>query len=165
MTYDERTREYTRIQQDSGQKIFVYCLFFVSGNHCLASDLYCHVMEQIWEGLESHDGNAEGLMPWVYRIVKNTAITLWRHKEAERRCLRQIPLEEPDEAETERINTLYRLIEKLDKLDRTIVYLYLDQVPQGEIARAVGLSETNVSSRISRIKKKLKKMNDDEKDY
>lgn len=51
---------------------------------------------------------------------------------------------------------LYQLIDKLDTDDRTLAYLYIDDLPQVRIAEIMNLSETNVSTRINRIKDKLK---------
>ena len=50
-----------------------------------------------------------------------------------------------------------RLIENLDELNRALMLLYLDDKPYAEIAAILGISETNVATKISRIKQRLKR--------
>ena len=48
-------------------------------------------------------------------------------------------------------------LDNLNLLDKGIVMLYLENKSYEEIAQIVGISETNVGTKISRIKEKLKK--------
>ena len=59
------------------------------------------------------------------------------------------------------LEQLYSLIEMLPPLEKMIVDLYLQKRSYTEIAEITGLTATNVATKISRIKKKLKKMNDE----
>jgi DNA-directed RNA polymerase specialized sigma24 family protein len=54
---------------------------------------------------------------------------------------------------------MYRFIYQLNYLDKAIILLYLDDHPYSAIADIVGISKTNVATKISRIKKKLKENN------
>ena len=56
----------------------------------------------------------------------------------------------------ENISEMYRFIYQLDDLDKAIILLYLDDQPYGVIADVIGISETNVATKISRIKLNLK---------
>ncbi len=47
---------------------------------------------------------------------------------------------------------MHRLIAELKEIDRSIMILYLDEKSYKEIAEIIGLTETNVATRISRIK-------------
>ena len=58
------------------------------------------------------------------------------------------------------VNELYTLINQLNKLERAIIFLYLEDRPYKEIADIIGITPTNVSTKINRIKEKLKKMSD-----
>ncbi|HCX77119.1 MAG TPA: sigma-70 family RNA polymerase sigma factor, partial [Algoriphagus sp.] len=51
---------------------------------------------------------------------------------------------------------LYAEIRKLNLLDRGIVFLYLEGKNHEEISEIVGISISNVGTRMSRIKQKLK---------
>jgi RNA polymerase sigma factor (sigma-70 family) len=56
----------------------------------------------------------------------------------------------------EEIRLLYELIEGLDPLNKALVLLYLDGNNHQEIAEVLGISETNVATKISRLKSKMK---------
>jgi RNA polymerase sigma-70 factor (ECF subfamily) len=58
--------------------------------------------------------------------------------------------EDPD------LRLLYTLIQELNEIDKAIILLYLDQSSQKDISEVLGLSTTNISTRISRIKKRLR---------
>ena len=55
-----------------------------------------------------------------------------------------------------RINQLYSQISKLKDLDKTIIFLYLEQCSNDEIAEITGISTKNVSVRLVRIREKLR---------
>ena len=59
---------------------------------------------------------------------------------------------EPDE----RLTALYAFIGELDELNRALILLYLEDRSYGEIAEIIGISETNVATKISRIKQTLR---------
>jgi RNA polymerase sigma-70 factor (ECF subfamily) len=51
---------------------------------------------------------------------------------------------------------LYRCIDALDPLNRALLILYLDERSQREIAEILGISETNVATKIGRLKERLR---------
>ncbi len=55
------------------------------------------------------------------------------------------------------IRRLYQLISQLSELDRALVILYLDGYGHEDIAEIVGISATNVATKISRIKQRLQR--------
>ena len=57
----------------------------------------------------------------------------------------------------EEIPVLYQFIEGLDPLNKALVLLYLDGNSYLEIADVLGISETNVATKISRLKQTMKK--------
>lgn len=50
---------------------------------------------------------------------------------------------------------LQQLLKSLDALSRALILLYLEGYEQNEIAELTGLTATNVSTRLQRIKQKL----------
>lgn len=58
----------------------------------------------------------------------------------------------------EMLRQLYRMINQLGQLDKSIILLYLEEKSYEEMAEITGLTVTNVATKLSRIKDKLKKM-------
>jgi RNA polymerase sigma-70 factor (ECF subfamily) len=56
----------------------------------------------------------------------------------------------------EDVERLYRFIEALDPLNKALMLLYLDENSYREIADVLGITETNVATRIGRLKDKLR---------
>jgi DNA-directed RNA polymerase specialized sigma24 family protein len=57
----------------------------------------------------------------------------------------------PEEAEA-----MHGFIEKSDELNKALVLLYLDGNSYAEIAGVLGISETNVATKINRLKNSMK---------
>jgi RNA polymerase sigma factor (sigma-70 family) len=124
-------------------------------------DLKQEILIQLWRAYPGFNHGSK-LSTWIYRIALNTAISNFRRS---KRHVRSRGLTESDyyipEIEKniefdENIRRLYQLIYRLDDLERAIILLYLEDQPYSEIAKIVGISETNVATKISRIKLKLK---------
>ena len=58
--------------------------------------------------------------------------------------------------ENDRLEMLYALISRLEALNRAVILLYLEDRTYAEIADILGISETNVATKINRIKQKLR---------
>ncbi len=63
-----------------------------------------------------------------------------------------------DSTRTADLKNMYRLISKLNPLDKAIIMLWLDEKPYDEIASITGLSKANIASRLYRIKNHLIEM-------
>lgn len=122
-------------------------------------DLFQEIVIQIWEAFRRFRNDSK-VSTWVYRIAMNTAITDLRKR---KRYVRWIPLDrsvlnysEMQSQQDDKLDFLYQCIKDLNELDKGIIFLYLENKSYSEIADAIGLSETNVGTRISRIKQKIK---------
>ena len=95
---------------------------------------------------------------WLYRIALNTAITYRkkkRHVFFENENQTFIADKSGDYDMDEDIALLYRAISKLNRVEKAIILLYLDEYSYREIAEITGYSSSNISVKIHRIKKKL----------
>ena len=61
-----------------------------------------------------------------------------------------------DHEAEQHIRLLQRFIARQPPLDRALLLLYLDDRPQREIAEVLGISETNVSTKIGRLKQRIR---------
>jgi RNA polymerase sigma factor (sigma-70 family) len=127
-------------------------------------DLMQEMIYQLWRSGHRFDVNYK-FSTWMYRIALNVAISFYR-KESRSGVrialggeLGLMELEDrPDGNEDleERIDLLQQFISELGELDKALMILYLEERPYREIAEVLGISETNVATRLSRIKAKLK---------
>lgn len=67
------------------------------------------------------------------------------------------------DASNEQLEQLWQMIDSLNPDDRKIVTLYLEGYNYEEIAAKVNISKGAVAMRLTRIKKKLKKMYENER--
>ena len=127
-------------------------------------DLYQEMVLQLWKSYPSFKGNSKW-STWMYRIALNTAITHMRrtkkHKVLEPLNQSIFNLTESENSDLEdRLRVLYDQIKTLNQLEKAVILLFLEDKSHEEIGQITGLSVTNVGTRISRIKAKLKqKMN------
>lgn len=105
--------------------------------------------------------NHSKISTWIYRIALNTAITWFRVFSRHSRQIQYTDLiphltNEADRTIDELYDQLYRTIDTLGKIDKAIILLLLDEYSYDEIAEIVGLTKTNVATKISRIKVRLR---------
>jgi RNA polymerase sigma factor (sigma-70 family) len=119
-------------------------------------DLAQQIVAQLWQSFRSFDGRAQ-FSTWMYRVALNVAISWYRRERT--RTSHILPADErlldvAVEAETQPddIRLLYQFIETLDELNKALILLYLDGHTNGEIGEVLGISETNVGTKISRLK-------------
>ncbi|MDO6739540.1 RNA polymerase sigma factor, partial [Wenyingzhuangia sp. 2_MG-2023] len=74
----------------------------------------------------------------------------------EENCIFNIVDMKDDNSKNEDIKQLYFFINQLDRLNRAIMLLYLENQSHNDIADSLGLSKSNVATRIGRIKETLK---------
>ena len=99
----------------------------------------------------------------MYRIALNVAISFYRQekkfKNHDSISEGLIVFEERSEDKSEVENNLLLLqdfINELKEIDKAIILLYLDDKSHREIAQITGFTETNVATKINRIKDKLR---------
>ncbi len=122
-------------------------------------DLEQEIIVQLWTSMKRYNGSVK-MSTWIYRIALNTAISHYRNEQKRN----HIPAEnfmslqaaEYDPETDEHIKQLYLFIEQLNYLDKALMLLYLEETKQKEIAEILGITESNVSTKINRIKQQLK---------
>jgi len=125
-------------------------------------DLKQEIIYQLWKSFPSFRGDSK-FQSWMYRVAINTAMLGLRARKVTYTSLSGNEIEIPDEQmkgsrEDERVIQLYQHISKLKDLDKTIIFLYLEQCSYEEIAEITGISTKNVSVRLVRIREKLRKL-------
>jgi len=123
-------------------------------------DLAQEIAAQAWKGFRGYDP-ARPFSTWLYRIALNVAISHLRASRGREPLAFDEIAEPAHDEDTPReaddgIRALYRCIERLDPLNRALMLLYLDERGQREIGEILGLSETNVATRIGRLKQRIR---------
>lgn len=140
-------------------------LFKVSRAYCPVEedrqDLIQEILIQVWQSLHKYNNQCK-VSTWVYRISLNVSISFYR-KNLNRTTKftelneQNIQITTDDKTETEQeLNLLEQFISELKEIDKAIMVLYLEDKSHFEIAEILGISVTNVGTKIGRIKEKLK---------
>ena len=121
-------------------------------------DLRQDIIMNLWLGWSRYRPTAKPVT-WVWRVAVNTGISWLRHRNRQVETAPLECIEIPDEGiDSENRKWLYELIRQLPAKDQKLLRLYLDGWKQNEIGEMLGISETNVQTRMSRIKQKLQKL-------
>lgn len=123
-------------------------------------DLFQDIVLQLWKAYGSFNGDSK-VSTWIYRIALNNAITQLR-KETKREKFAGLDDHAFDIAatdhkeENEQVLQMYNAIKKLPEVERAITMLYMDDYSYKEIAEVMGLSESNIGFKLSKIRTKLR---------
>ena len=154
-----------KIEQDFVKKIQKHqgilhkISYIYSDNSADKEDLYQEMVLQLWKSYTSFREESK-FSTWMYRVALNTAITLNKKKSFFKTVdtdTKSFVYEDHAELSDE-INTLYKAIAKLNKIEKAIILLWLEERSYQEISDIIGISVKNVSVKIVRSKKKLAKI-------
>jgi RNA polymerase sigma factor (sigma-70 family) len=122
------------------------------------ADILQEMMYQLWRSYPRFDGRSK-FSTWMYSVCLNTALTYRRKiKKEKKESLSMGHHEIPDEAvhnTNDAITLMLDAVSTLSSLNKAIVLLYLEDMSYEEIATIIGISRSNVSVRLVRIKKEL----------
>jgi RNA polymerase sigma factor (sigma-70 family) len=127
------------------------------------ADLAQEIAVQLWRAFPAYDAQRT-FSTWMYRIALNVAISFLRSDRHRQR--HAVPLDDDlhdiadgsaaDPEADEQVRALHRFIGQLDPLNRALLLLYLEDRSQREIADILGITETNVSTKIGRLKQRIR---------
>lgn len=155
----DKESEFVQIIKQNEGVIFKITTFYTY-NKVDQQDLYQDIVYQLWKSFDAFRGEAK-ISTWMYRIALNTALT--RIKKSKRRgfsvAIDKVILEQTENYDSEfeeQLRRVYAHIGKLNVLEKGVMLLLLEGKKYDEIAEITGLTTSNVGTRISRIKEKLK---------
>ena len=135
-------------------------LYKVCNSYCRnrddREDLAQEIIVQLWRSFRIYDGRSR-FSTWMYRVALNVAISFYRRESVRTRHVilpEESLLDVVDEKESQpdEMRLLYESIERLDPLNKALILLYLDGHSYAEVGEVLGISETNVATKISRLK-------------
>lgn len=161
---DSIEKEFLTVVREYERVIYKVCYIYTTPNAPL-NDLYQDVVLNLWKAFPKFRRECK-VSTWIYRIALNTCISFIRREKniPEFVTLNQEVdwMTEDNDPLQELLRQLYKMINRLGQLDKSIILLYLEEKSYEEIAEITGLSVTNVATKLSRIKDKLKKMKTEE---
>lgn len=151
--------EFEKIIQENAGILHKLCQVYTH-NSDEYEELFQQMLIQTWRSLENFKGNSK-VSTWIYKVCINTALSF--RAKFHRSKMKFEPIEgkviiQPEKdtkQEDENLQKLYSAIRKLKPIDKAIVTLYLDENSYEEIAEILGISKTNVATRLMRLKKKI----------
>jgi RNA polymerase sigma-70 factor, ECF subfamily len=120
-------------------------------------DAFQDIVLQLWRSFETFRGESE-ISTWIYRVSLNTLFSKIRTEK------RKIATESIGASELSismamadgDMELLHIVIQSLKNLDKAIVILFLEGYKNSEISQILGLTPTNISTRLNRVRAELK---------
>ncbi|MEG0848430.1 RNA polymerase sigma factor [Flavobacterium plurextorum] len=131
-------------------------------NHDDQQDLFQEIICQLWKSYDSFRNESQ-FSTWMYRVAVNTAIVFLR-KEKRKVDKYEIASENIKEDEGDshikesQIDHFYKAVQKLEKIDKAIIFYQLEGFSHKEIGENLGISEGNARVKLNRAKEKLKEI-------
>lgn len=164
----QKEQDFVRIIKQNEGVIFKITTMYTN-NRTDQEDLYQDVVYQLWKSYDSFRAESK-ISTWMYRIALNTALTKLKKRKRmgnsvsiDKVVLQQTENYDPEFEE--RLKVLYSHIWEMNVLEKGIMLLLLEGKKYEEISEITGLSPSNVGTRISRIKQKLKNQIVKKEDY
>lgn len=161
-----KEKTFERILVDYQDKIYRLCWSYIQ-NEDDRKDLLQNILIKIWKNLESFNEKSS-LSTWIYRLSVNTSIDYMRQSKKHNYLSTNTNISnlnvvdnsnnvEENFVLSENLKLLHKCINQLSFIDKTLTNLYLENLKYREIAEIIGISEKNVSVKLYRIKKLLRK--------
>lgn len=123
-------------------------------------DLLQEMILQLWRSYDSFRGESK-FSTWMYRVAFNTAISYFRKENQYNATSIEAYGDLPDELHAikekeEQLAIFYKAIQQLNKVEKALIFLYMQGQSGDEIAEILGISPVNVRVRMNRTKEKIK---------
>ncbi|MGI6048881.1 MAG: RNA polymerase sigma factor [Petrimonas sp.] len=152
-------KEFENVVKQYKANMYMICYMYAKDKD-EANDFFQETLIRLWQGFKQFRGESN-INTWVSRICINTCISSLRKKKKHARTIPlsiDVELLEETNENGKQLAQMYRLIGKLGVLDKALVLLWLDNMSYAEIAEIMGMTVSNVSVKLMRIKEKLKEM-------
>ncbi|MBN1332001.1 RNA polymerase sigma factor [Candidatus Dojkabacteria bacterium] len=159
-------KDFTLVYESYHERVYDFVLRRVSDQH-IAEDLTSQIFEKIMKSIDDFQWQGISMSAWIFRVARNTVIDHYRKSNKYKGSVSLEDISEFIEAQSE--STLQMLIDDEDYIhlynairefkdqDQYLIYYkYFEGMDNKSIAKLVGLSETNIGTRLHRIRNKLK---------
>ncbi len=158
----DRHEQFVALLEQSKKLIYKVC-FAYSASLEDRQDLFQEIVFQLWRSFEKFDAKMK-FSTWLYRIALNTAIShvrrmsrrYRRERLTEEHILELTPAPKAADSDSDDLEALKRQIDRLKEMDKALVVLHLEGNSHREVAEILGISESNVGTRLNRVKQSLR---------
>jgi RNA polymerase sigma-70 factor (ECF subfamily) len=125
-------------------------------------DLFQEILIQLWKSYPTFRGDSK-FSTWMYRVAINVAIQDLRKTKRKQHLFfqtnqfKETSEEKSNDAQNKKLKQMHTAIAELNKVEKAIVMLHLDEKSNKEIAEIVGITQNYVRVKMNRIKTKLSK--------
>ena len=147
--------------QDHRRLLLKVCWVYTNTSHD-RDDLLQEIVGQLWKSFSKYD-RSRNFSTWMYRVALNVAIDYQRRLRRLGRMnaglghdAAEIPAVIDDVTKQDQLRELRDLLNQQDDADRALLLLYLEGHSLREIGEVLGISESNVSTRLYRLKQSLR---------
>ena len=157
---EKTEHNFSRLIEENKDKIYRICCYYLSNDED-RNDLYQETLLNLWKAFKSFREES-AFSTWAFRITVNTAlqfISKDKRLNATKKSYssQDLSIEDSNKiSEQNEIDILNKSILQLPLIDMIIISLVLEEVPSKEIAKIIGLTDSNVRVRIHRAKNALK---------
>jgi RNA polymerase sigma-70 factor (ECF subfamily) len=163
MTKDKLSEQFVSVFEDNTGIIIKIARAFTRTSHD-REDLINDIALELWKSFERFKGDSK-ISTWIYRVAINVSMNYKRKKKKDSffsflddfKKVDSLPwlIEQDNSSESE---ILYNCIDELNEINKAIILLYLDGNSHDEISEIMGISKTNVGTRIGRIKEQIRNL-------
>lgn len=126
------------------------------------ADLAQDIRASLWAAWPKYDAT-RSFSTWMYRVALNVAISevrrktrIQKHHVAFDPTAHDVAAPEDSERVNESMQRLNRALDALDVFNRALLIMHLDDLSHRDIGEVLGMSESNVATKLNRIKQRLK---------
>lgn len=159
----EQEREFSTIIEANKKLIYKIANAYCENTED-RKDLFQEIVLQLWRAFPKYNPQF-AITTWLYRIALNVSISYYRQSKNKKiqtvsdneYILEIAETPDLDNPKNEQLKQLHQFISELKELDKALILLYLEGNKQDAIAEILGISKTNVATKIGRIKEQLKR--------
>ncbi len=123
-------------------------------------DLIQEISIQAWRSFPKFDSQFK-FSTWLYKVALNVSISHLRKEKSRKSNIEELGSQyqgnsEDVSQEEEQVKALYDAIAEQSPINKGIMLLYLEAKSYAEIAEIMGLSQTNVATKLSRVKEEIR---------
>jgi RNA polymerase sigma-70 factor, ECF subfamily len=161
MTKDKLSEQFLGVLEENAGIIIKISRAYTN-SYSDREDLINDITLELWKSFDRFNGESK-ISTWIYRVALNTSMNYKRKKKKDSLFIFLSDFKKEEilpwlvEPETSsELDLLYNCIDELNEINKAIILLYLDGNSHEEISKIMGISKTNVATRISRIKEQIK---------